>query len=128
MNFYATSPTPKIKVLYPRLAPVVGPPGHMSSWYNWQYASLHFPVCSYFFCKSQTVQNTINLLKKGLIKHDDQMQGYNARKLISEVYTFCTHFLYYSVLSLGGKVNTRGMSQPDMESIFTKIIYEIFWS
>ena len=96
MNFYATSPTPKIKVLYPRLAPVVGPPGHMSSWYNWQYASLHFPVCSYFFCKSQTVQNTINLLKKGLIKHDDQMQGYNARKLISEVYTFfvlqCTVF------------------------------------
>ena len=34
----------------------------------------------------------------------------------------CTHFLYCSVLSLGGKVNTRRMSQPDMESIFTKII------
>ena len=40
----------------------------------------------------------------------------------------CTHFLYCSVLSLDGKVNTRRMSQPDMESIFTKIIYEIFWS
>ena len=40
----------------------------------------------------------------------------------------CTHFLYCSVLSLGGKVNTRRMSHPDMESIFTKIIYEIFWS
>ena len=40
----------------------------------------------------------------------------------------CTHFLYCSVLSLGGKVNTRRMSQPDMESIFTKIIFEIFWS
>ena len=39
-----------------------------------------------------------------------------------------THFLYCSVLSLGGKVNTRRMSHPDMESIFTKIIYEIFWS
>ena len=38
------------------------------------------------------------------------------------------HFLYCSVLSLGGKVNTRLMSQPEMESIFTKIIYEIFWS
>ena len=38
----------------------------------------------------------------------------------------CAHFLYCSVLSLGGKVNTRRMSQPDMESIFTKIIYEIF--
>ena len=36
----------------------------------------------------------------------------------------CTHFLYCSVLSLGGKVNTRRMSQSDMESIFTKIIYE----
>ena len=29
----------------------------------------------------------------------------------------CTHFVYCSVLSLGGKVNTRRMSQPDMESI-----------
>ena len=51
-------------------------------------------------------------------------QGTNARKDISEVYAF----LYCSVLSLGGKVNTRQMSQPDIESIFTKIIYEIFWS
>ena len=42
----------------------------------------------------------------------------------SEVYTF----LYCSALSLGGKVNTRRMSQPDMESILTKIIYEILWS
>ena len=38
----------------------------------------------------------------------------------------CTHFLYCSVLSLGGKVNTRRMSQPGMESIFTKKIYEMF--
>ena len=30
----------------------------------------------------------------------------------------CTHFVYCSVLSLGGNVNTRRMSQPDMESIF----------
>ena len=40
----------------------------------------------------------------------------------------CTHFLYCSVLSLGGKVNTRRMSQPDMESIFKtghrKLLYE----
>ena len=40
----------------------------------------------------------------------------------------CSHFLYCSVLSLGGKVNTRRMLQPDIESIFTKIIYELFWS
>ena len=32
----------------------------------------------------------------------------------------CTHFLYCSVLCLGGKVNTRQMSQLDMKSIFTK--------
>ena len=32
----------------------------------------------------------------------------------------CAHFLYCSELSLGGKVNTRRMSKPDMESIFTK--------
>ena len=30
----------------------------------------------------------------------------------------CTHVLYCSVLSLGGKVNTRRMSKPDMGSIF----------
>ena len=30
----------------------------------------------------------------------------------------CTHLLYYSVLSLGGNVNTRQMSQPYMGSIF----------
>ena len=29
-----------------------------------------------------------------------------------------THLLYCSVLSLGGNVNTRRMSKPDMESIF----------
>jgi len=30
----------------------------------------------------------------------------------------CTHLLYCSVLSLGGNVNTRWMSKPDMGSIF----------
>ena len=44
------------------------------------------------------------------------------------LFQMCTHFLYCSLLSLGGKVNTRRMSQPDKESIFTKIIYELFWS
>ena len=37
-----------------------------------------------------------------------------------KLFQMCTHFLYCSVLSLGGKVNTRRMSQPDRESIFTK--------
>ena len=30
----------------------------------------------------------------------------------------CTHLLYCNVLSLGGNVNTRRMSKPDMGSIF----------
>ena len=30
----------------------------------------------------------------------------------------CTYLLYCSVLSLGGTVNTRRMSKPDMGSIF----------
>ena len=50
-------------------------------------------------------------------------QDTNARKVISEVYAFFV--LQCSVLSLGGKLNTRRMSQPAMESIFTKIVYEI---
>ena len=45
-----------------------------------------------------------------------------------KLFQTCTHFLYCSVMSLGEKLNTRRMSQPDMESIFTEIIYEIFWS
>ena len=43
-------------------------------------------------------------------------QGYNARKVISEMYA--SFVLQCSVLSLGGNVNTRRMSQPDMGSIF----------
>ena len=30
----------------------------------------------------------------------------------------CSHLLYCSVLSLGGNVNTRRMSKPDMRSVF----------
>ena len=48
--------------------------------------------------------------------------------MLGKLFQRCNHFLYCSVLSLGGKVNTRQMLQPDMEFIFTKIIYEIFWS
>ena len=53
-----------------------------------------------------------------------QSNNYNAKIVISEV----THFLYCSVMSLGGKVNARQMLKSDIESIFTKMIYEIFWS
>ena len=40
----------------------------------------------------------------------DVMQG--------KLFQKCTYLLYCSVLSLGGTVNTRRMSKPDMESIF----------
>jgi len=48
---------------------------------------------------------------------ESRYQGYNATKVISEVYA---SFVLCSVLSLGGNVNTRQMSQPDMGSIFHK--------
>ena len=40
----------------------------------------------------------------------DVMQG--------QLFQKCTHLLYCSVLSLGGNLNTRRMSKPDMGSIF----------
>ena len=40
----------------------------------------------------------------------DLMQG--------KLFQKCTHLLYCSVLSLGGNVNTRRMSMPDIGSIF----------
>ena len=40
----------------------------------------------------------------------DVMQG--------KLFQKCTHLLYCSVLSLGGNVNTRRMSKPEMGSIF----------
>ena len=42
--------------------------------------------------------------------YEDVMQG--------KLSQWCTHLLYCSVLSLGGKVKTRRMLQPDMGSIF----------
>ena len=36
----------------------------------------------------------------------------------SKLFQRCRHLLYCSVLSLGGNVNTRRMSKPDMGSIF----------
>ena len=44
------------------------------------------------------------------------IQGYNARK--GKLLQKCMHLLYCSVVFLGGNVNTRKMSKPDMGSIF----------
>ena len=45
-----------------------------------------------------------------MVSNKDLMQG--------KLFQRCTHLLYCSVLSLGGNVNTRRMSKPDMGSIF----------
>ena len=52
----------------------------------------------------------ITPLNKNIVSIKDAMQGKLCQK--------CTHLLYCSVLSLGGNVNTRRMSKPDMGSIF----------
>ena len=92
--------------------------------YNFQCKSFTCFLCTFKIIYSlfpKILQKLATLLK---------MQYLRSRKVIMQGKLFqrCTHVLYCSVLSLGGKVNTRRMSQPDMESIFTKIIYEIFWS
>ena len=44
---------------------------------------------------------------------------YNSKDLMQKkLFQRCTHLFYCSVLSLGGNVNTRRMSKPDMVSIF----------
>ena len=53
-------------------------------------------TCTFLACKTQWSK--------------DVMQG--------KLFQKCTHLLYCSVLSLGGNVNTRRMSKPDMGSIF----------
>ena len=44
------------------------------------------------------------------VKSKELMQG--------KLFQRCTHLVYCSVLPLGGNVNTRRMSKPDMGSIF----------
>ena len=63
-----------------------------------------------------TKKITIGSIKCLKITHGNLMEG----KVIMQGKLFqrCTQFLYCSVLSLGGNVNTRRMSQPDMGSIF----------
>ena len=61
------------------------------------------------------VKNNGYLSRPGLVYTKVLMQG--------KLFQRCTHFLYCSVFSLGGKLNVRRMSKPDRESIFTKIIY-----
>ena len=74
----------------------------------------------FLFCQSVLGKKCINADTSCI-----HQVGYIEVLMQGKLFQRCTHFLYCSKLSLGGKVNTRRMSQPDMESIFTKIIYEI---
>ena len=62
---------------------------------------------------------TISILKK-------LHQGTNASKVILEAYAFFV--LQCTVFGRKSKHKLRGISKPDIESIFTKIIFEIVWS
>ena len=75
-------------------------------------------------CKDGNARfSTIPLKELCLIKHElviNFSSQNNDGKIIMQGKLFqrCTHFLYCSVLSLGGNGNTRRMSKPDMGSIF----------
>ena len=60
---------------------------------------LHIALYTWIKCKS-----------KSAYWRKDVRQG--------KLFQMCTHLLNFSVLSLGGNVNTRRMSKPDMGSIF----------
>ena len=55
-----------------------------------------------------------SLIHNGTFKTLSRTKGVMYGKLFQR----CTHLLYCSVLSLGGNINTRRISQPDMGSIF----------
>ena len=61
---------------------------------------------------NRSMRSRVDFYSVGMNHQDVIRQGYNARKVISEEYASF-------VLSLGGNVNTRRMSNPDMGSIFT---------
>ena len=61
----------------------------------------HVHLCKNNFCLQ---------IGEYILQSKDVMHG--------KLFQKCTHFLYFSVLPLGGIVNTRRMSKPDMGSIF----------
>ena len=60
----------------------------------------HVHLCKNNFCLQ---------IGEYILQSKDVMHG--------KLFQKCTHFLYFSVLSLGGIVNTRRMSKPEMGSI-----------
>ena len=71
-----------------------------------------------FFRLSTNIRPSVLDLNTNNVKTKVIMQG--------KLFQRCTHLVYCSVLSLGGNVNTRRMSNPDMGSIFhIKNLYSI---
>ena len=70
---------------------------------------------TYSVFKKHNIFSTHQVINRLVIDRpstNDLMQG--------KLFQRCTHLVYRSVLSMGGNVNTRRMSKPDMGSIFFK--------
>ena len=76
-----------------------------------------------FLCESwihgQAKTSVLCLLYRPETVHCSKKKSYNSEitKVImrGKLFQKSSHFVYCSILSLGGKVNTRRMSQPDMD-------------
>ena len=114
---------------------------YMPFWFNkwrvtWNFGSnpfnlkllIFYLVVGYNLKTAVAVAEGGLLCKTSCILLVSKLFNFNKVQIKGKLFQRCTHFLYCSVLSFSGKVNTRRTSKPDMESIFTKIIYEIFWS
>ena len=74
-----------------------------------------------FLCESwihgQAKTSVLCLLYRPETVHCSKKKSYNSERIImrGKLFQKSSHFVYCSILSLGGKVNTRRMSQPDMD-------------
>ena len=69
------------------------------------------------------IGNTQSIIYIGCSAYSSVLNTGSKVLMQGELFQRCSHFLYCSVLSLGGNVNTRRMSKSYMESIFKKKIY-----
>ena len=85
-------------------------------WSNFDEISKFFQRKIIYWLFDYTTERRMRILcstrkqKTTLIAYKDLMKG--------KLFQSCTHLLYCRVLSLGGNLNTRWMSKPDMRSIF----------
>ena len=83
--------------------------------------NIQFEICKTLSFKKLTkfLQHYLNPFYSLLFDLSIYFNFYQSKvTMLGKLFQRCTHLLYCSVLSLGGNVNTRPMSQPDMGSIF----------